>query len=88
MTDGTNEMDTTPASEPTTPSIVPVLVVFVHPDGRELPAVVTAEHGDNIVDLVVFEGISAIPHGTGFYDSVPYSDAVAGQESARYTWRH
>ena len=67
----------------------PMLVVFVHPDGRELTAIVTAEHGDNIVDLVVFEGMSAIPHGTGFYDSVPFHDPAAdGAEPARYTWRH
>lgn len=61
-------------------------VTFVHPDGRLLPAVITAHHKDSVVDLVVFEGATAPFGGTSVFEGVNYSDAAPGQESARHTW--
>jgi len=63
-----------------------VFVVFVHPDGRELPAVVTALHSDGSADLVAIEGSTAPFGGTAVYEGVPASDTAPGQESARHSW--
>lgn len=59
-------------------------VVFVHPDGRELPAVVTGQDGER-VDLVVFD--ASAPGGTHTFAGVEYTELLDGGTPIRHTFR-